>query len=135
MDFDDYSQPLEAVVREERGKLRPVPLRAQDQVELFEEWVRLNPEAMREMELTALAIDARGVRVSTKYLIEKLRYEGASRLTPVTFYDCQGNKHTYSTCNAFTPIMARWLLARHPGMRVVTARSMFDGMEIGKEEK
>lgn len=73
MDTDNYTQPLESVMREER-KPRSLPLKARDHMELFEEWVRINPDAMREIELTALAIDARGIRVSTKYLIEKQRY-------------------------------------------------------------
>lgn len=72
MDTDNYTQPLESVMREER-KPRPLPLKARDHMELFEEWVRINPDAMREIELTALAVDARGIRVSTKYLIEKQR--------------------------------------------------------------
>lgn len=62
MDTDNYAQPLEKVMREER-RPRPLPLKARDHMELFEEWVRINPDAMREIELTALAIDARGIRV------------------------------------------------------------------------
>lgn len=81
MDTDNYTRPLEAVMREERQP-RPLPLKARDHMELFEEWVRINPDAMREIELTALAIDARGIRVSTKYLIEKQRYEGGAKLNP-----------------------------------------------------
>ena len=61
MDTDNYAQPLEKVMREER-RPRPLPLKARDHMELFEEWVRINPDAMREIELTALAIDARGIR-------------------------------------------------------------------------
>ena len=49
--------------------------------------VRENPKALREIELTALAIDARGLRVSTKYLIEKQRYEGTTKLVGVPFVD------------------------------------------------
>ena len=125
MDTDNYAQPLEAVMREER-KPRPLPLKARDHMELFEEWVRINPEAMREIELTALAIDARGIRVSTKYLIEKQRYEGGVKLNPVTFYDLSGNEHTYGINNTITPMLARYLLNRHPDMDIVTKHSIFD---------
>ena len=125
MDTDNYAQPLEKVMREER-RPRPLPLKARDHMELFEEWVRINPDAMREIELTALAIDARGIRVSTKYLIEKQRYEGGAKLNSVTFYDDQGNPHTYGICNTITPLLARWLLERNPKLRIELRTSMFD---------
>ena len=132
MDTDNYAQPLEKVMREER-RPRPLPLKARDHMELFEEWVRINPDAMREIELTALAIDARGIRVSTKYLIEKQRYEDGAKLNPVTFYDDQGNPHTYGICNTITPLLARWLLERHPEMNIWTKHSLFDEMENNHE--
>lgn len=132
MDTDNYTQPLESVMREER-KPRSLPLKARDNMELFEEWVRINPDAMREIELTALAIDARGIRVSTKYLIEKQRYEGSAKLNPVTFYDDQGNPHTYGFKNTITPLLARWLLERHPEMNIWTKHSLFDEMENNHE--
>lgn len=132
MDTDNYTQPLESVMREER-KPRSLPLKARDNMELFEEWVRINPDAMREIELTALAIVARGIRVSTKYLIEKQRYEGSAKLNPVTFYDDQGNPHTYGINNTITPLLARWLLERHPEMNIWTKHSLFDEMENNHE--
>lgn len=128
MDTDDYTRPLEAVMRDER-KPRPLPLKARDHLELFEEWMRLNPDAMREIELTALAIDARGLRVSTKYLIEKQRYEGGARLNPVTFYDDQGMPHVYGINNTITPLLERWLLKRHPEMNIYVKHSYFDDLE------
>lgn len=128
MDVDDYTRPLESVIRDER-KARPLPLRVQDHRELFDEWCALNPQALREIELTALAISAHGKRVSTKYLIEKQRYEGGAKLNPVTFYDDQGNPHTYGICNTITPLLARWLLERHPEMNIWTKHSLFDEME------
>ena len=128
MDTDDYTRPLEAVMRDER-KPRPLPLKARDHLELFEEWMRLNPDAMREIELTALAIDARGLRVSTQYLIEKQRYEGGARLNPVTFYDDQGMPHVYGINNTITPLLARWLLKRHPEMNIYVKHSYFDDLE------
>lgn len=115
-------------MRDER-KPRPLPLKARDHLELFEEWMRLNPDAMREIELTALAIDARGLRVSTKYLIEKQRYEGGARLNPVTFYDDQGMPHVYGINNTITPLLARWLLKRHPEMNIYVKHSYFDDLE------
>ena len=132
MNTDDYTQPLEAVMRAEK-KGRPIHLKGRDHMELFEEWARINPEAMREIELTALAIDARGVRVSAKYLIEKQRYEGHVKLNPVTFYDAEGTPHTYGICNTITPMLARWLLKRHPEMNIWTKHSLFDELENPNE--
>ena len=126
MDVDDYTQPLEKVMAQERSNPRPLPLKVKDHRELFDEWVKLNPDAMRDIELTALSIDSRGMRVSTKYLIEKLRYEGHVKLNPVTFYDEHGNAHTYGVCNTITPLLARWLLDKHPDMNIWVKRSIFD---------
>ena len=58
MDLDDLSQPLESVMHQE-SKPRPLPLRAKDHRELFAEWCRLNPEALAEMERTAMELSAR----------------------------------------------------------------------------
>lgn len=87
MDTDNYTQPLEAVMREERQRVYSMPLKVEDRRYLFKEWCEKNPKALREIELTALAIDARGLRVSTKYLIEKQRYEGTTKLVGVPFVD------------------------------------------------
>lgn len=125
MDTDDYTQPLERVMHEECMP-RAIPLKASDYEELFNQWMDKNPQAMREIEYTALAINARGMRVSTKYLIEKQRYEGRARLNPVSFYDGKGNKHTFSVNNIITPLLARWLLKRHPDMNIVIHKSIFD---------
>lgn len=132
MDVDDYTRPLESVIRDER-KARPLPLRVQDHRELFDEWCALNPQALREIELTALAISAHGKRVSTKYLIEKQRYEGRSKLNPVTFYDLSGHEHTYGINNTITPMLARYLLDRHPDMDIVIKHSIFDEKENSHE--
>jgi hypothetical protein len=133
IDNDDYTLPLEAVMASERR--RSLPLKRIDCMELFDEWVSLNPEAMRDIELAAIAIDARGMRVSAKYLIERERYESGIKLNPVTFYDDNGNQHTYGISNTITPLLARWLLKRHPGMRVITKKSFFDDEEGDGDEE
>lgn len=130
MNTDDYTQSVETVMREERQHVYPMPLRVADRRYLFKEWCEKNPQAIREIELTALAIDARGLRVSTKYLIEKQRYEGHAKLNGVPFYDDQGNEHTYGINNSDSSLLARWLLERNPEMRVELRKSMF-----GKEKK
>lgn len=132
MDVDDYTRTLSPVMRDER-KPRPLPLRVQDHRELFEEWCAANPEALREIELTALAISAHGKRVSTKYLIEKQRYEGRAKLNPVTFCDMSGREHTYGISNTLTPALARYLLNRHPDMDIVIKSSIFDEKENNHE--
>lgn len=128
MDVDNYDKPLESVIAAER-KRRPYPLRAQDHKDLFEEFARLNPGAMREIELTALSIDSRGMRVSTKYLIERQRYEGHVRINPVPYEDTDGTARVYSINNNITPLLARWLLERHPDMRIETRKSFLDKEE------
>lgn len=126
MDTDDYTQPLEAVMRKEREHVYSMPLKVSDRRHLFEEWCAKNQKALREIELTALAIDARGMRVSTKYLIEKQRYEGTVKLVGVPFFDDQGREHEYAINNSDSSLLARWLLRRNPDMRIELRASMFD---------
>ena len=126
MNIDDYAQSVEAVIRQERQRVYSMPLKVSDRRYLFKEWCDKNPQALREIELTALAINARGLRVSTKYLIERQRYEGRAKLNGVPFYDDQGNEHTYGINNRDSSILARWLLRRNPEMRVELRQSMFD---------
>lgn len=129
MNTDDYTQSVEAVMREERQRVYSMPLKVADRRYLFKEWCEKNPKAIREIELTALAIDARGLRVSTKYLIEKQRYEGHVKLNGVPFYDDQGVQHVYGINNSDSSLLARWLLERNPEMRIELRQSMF-----GKEK-
>lgn len=134
MNVDDLTQPLEAVVAQERRATYPLPLKVEYRRELFAEWCRLNPDALRQIELTAVAIDARGLRVSTKYLVEKQRYEGTAKLVGVPFVDDSGNEHEYSINNSDTPILARWLLERHPRMNIQLRESILDKHK-SKEQK
>lgn len=126
MNVDDYTQPVEAVIAQERAFVFPVPLKAESYRELFNEWLRVNPKAAHEIELTALAIHRRGLRVSTKYLIERVRYESAYRLVAVPYTDQHGITHHYSINNTVTPLLARWLLENNPDLRIETSKSMFD---------
>lgn len=126
MNTDDYTQPVEAVIAQERAFVFPVPLKAESYRRLFAEWCRVNPKATHEIELTALAIHRRGLKVSTKYLIERTRYESAYRLVAVPYVDQYGNPHHYSINNTVTPLLARWLLELHPELRIETRKSMFD---------
>lgn len=126
MDTDNLAQPLETVMREERKRVYSMPLKVADRRYLFKEWCERNPKALREIELTALAINARGLRVSAKYLIEKQRYEGHVKLNGVPFYDDQGVQHVYGINNSDSSLLARWLLERNPEMRIELRQSMFD---------
>lgn len=126
LDGEDYTLPVEAVAREERLATYPMPLKVADRKRLFKRWCRLNPEAMRQMERAAVAIDGRGMRVSAKYLIERQRYEGTARLVGIPFLDEQGGEHVYAINNSDTSLLARWLLGRHPQMRIELRKSMFD---------
>ena len=126
MNTDDYTQTVEAVMAQERAGVFPVPLKAASYVALFAAWVKANPKVMREIEMVALGIDARGLKVSTKYLIERQRYEGRNGIVAVPYVDQHGTEHAYSINNTVTPLLARWLLERHPEMRIELRKSMFD---------
>ena len=128
MDLDDLTQPLEAVMAQERA-VYSVPLRAESYICLFAEWLKLNPQAAHEMECVARAINARGMRVSAKYLIERQRYEGRSELHAVPYLDQYGLERNYAINNTITPLLARWLQKGNPGMRIEMRRSMFDDQE------
>lgn len=135
MNTDDFTQSLESVIRQERMSVYPLPLKIQDRRELFAKWCELNPKTLRSIELTALAINQRGMRVSTKYLIEKQRYEGAYELAGVPFLDGNGQEHLYAINNTDTPLLSRWLLARHPDLNIETRKSIYDGKEVDDAEK
>lgn len=129
MNTDDYTQPVEAVIAQERAAIYPVPLKAKSYSELFTSWVEVNPDVMHEMEMVALSIDTRGMRVSTKYLIERMRYESRKSVVKVPFIDQYGVTHEYVINNTVTPLIGRWLLERHPEMRIEIRKSMFDELD------
>lgn len=47
MDTDNYTQPLEAVMRQERQRVYSMPLKVADRRYLFKEWCEKNPKALR----------------------------------------------------------------------------------------
>ena len=51
MDVDDYNQPLESVMRQERLAMYPVPLKLRDRQELFKLWCELNPVSYTHLTL------------------------------------------------------------------------------------
>ena len=51
MNTDDYTQPLEAVMRQERQRVYSMPLKVSDRRYLFKEWCEKNPQAIRESSL------------------------------------------------------------------------------------
>ena len=101
-----------------RRLVYPLPLTPEDREDLFNDWVEANPEALAEIESAALAICWSGRRVSTRYLVERQRYEGTAKLTPIPFRDVHGNVHMYAINNNDTPALGRLLKARHPEMRI-----------------
>lgn len=126
MNIDDFTQPLESVIRQERMEVYPLPLKADDRRELFAKWCERNPKALKQIELTAISIDERGMRVSSKYLVEKQRYEGTCKLVGVPFYDGNGIEHVYSINNTDTALISRWLLERHPKLNIEVRRSIYE---------
>ena len=105
-----------------RRLIYPVPLTPEDRADLFADWMEANPEAMAEIEAAAVAISWRGKRVSTRYLVERQRYEGKARLTPIPFRDVHGNVHSYGINNNDTPILARYLKEKYPDMDIELRR-------------
>lgn len=132
MDVDDYTQAPESVAWQEHGHVYPRALRAHDRRELFRQWCEANPAVLDEMERMALDLARRGKRVSSKYLIERERYEGTCRPVGVPFFDEEGQLHRYAINNSDAPLITRWLLDRHPDMDVKPRRSMFDDDEGGE---
>lgn len=126
MNTDDFTQTLESVIKQERMEIYPLPLKAEDRRELFAKWCERNPKALKQIELTAVSIDERGMRVSSKYLVEKQRYEGACKLVGVPFYDGNGIEHVYSINNTDTALISRWLLERHPKLNIEVRRSIYE---------
>ena len=96
------------------------PLTTDERAFLFETWVQLNADSVAWMERKALRLDARGMRVSTKYLFEACRYETTFKRVPVPIWDRYGKRHEYSINNSDSATFARWLLRRHPSMRIET---------------
>lgn len=124
MNVDDFTQPLEAVMAQERRFA--TPLSAEDRERLFADWREANAGALEEMEDWALAFDMMGRRVSARYLIEKERHEGSCRLVPIPFADQYGKVHTYSINNSDGSLLSRWLLSKFPNMNIETRKSVFD---------
>lgn len=127
MNTDSYDQTVGQVMRQERLDFYAWPLQMVDRLFLFRQWIDRNSDAMEEMEQAAIAIDAMGRRVSTKYLIERQRYEGHAVLHGVPYHDADGKSHVYGINNSDTSLLARWLLERHPKMKIETRQCMFDG--------
>ena len=117
---------LADLMREER-QVMDWPLRAADAEFLFERWVEANPAAMRALEGHARYIGLKGMPVSTKYLVEWLRYETPIKVAPIPFEDRMGNRHEFRVNNTHTPLLGRYLKRRNPELRVTMRRSMHDG--------
>ena len=123
---EDYTQDVRTVMASEKSPY-PREHKAEDRERLFKAWVEANPNHIAEIEGWALYIDMMGGKVSTKYLIEKERYEGTcGKATAIPFVDGSGTPHRYSINNSDTALLARWLLKRHPSMNIETRRSLSD---------
>lgn len=127
MDTDSYDQTVGQVMAKECMVSYPLPLRAEDRRELFSAWCRLNQEALTEMEAAAVWMMGMGHRVSSKYLIERERYEGTATLHGVAFLDSDGEPHTYCINNSDSSLIDRWLHEKYPDMDIRLRSSMFDG--------
>lgn len=106
--------------------LYPMPLSPEDQEDLYQQWKTLNPMQVEEIEQAALYINSLGKRVSTKYLVEKQRYESLTPIVGVPFTDIYGNVHEFKINNTHTPLIARDLLEKYPFLNIETRTSGHD---------
>lgn len=106
-----------------------VPISATSRAVLFAEWCRRNPGPLAEIDHWALELYRHGRVVSTKYLVEKQRYEGVERAEGVPFVDQHGRVHCYAINNNDTPLLARRLLDKYPRMDVRTRRTSYESAE------
>lgn len=102
------------------------PLSPESVIDLWQEWKNKNPLAMHWFYTQARGFYYRGARVSSKYLIEKLRYESGLRIESVPFIDNYGVLHTFGISNTLTPFIGRWLKGRIPELDIQLNKSRFD---------
>lgn len=127
LDLDDLTRPLESVMAYERRCA--VKLTPEERQALFGRWCALNPEAVSAMEAEALRCDAEYGFVSAKYLLHWLRQTRPwLAQVGVPYEDMQGRQHAYKVNNNDGAALARWLLSRHPSLRVELRRSELDGV-------
>lgn len=97
------------------------PLQQEDRRTLFDMWREKNPGAWAYIRATALEYWHRGhKRISTKFLVEKCRYDWPHETVGIPFTDQNGKTHLYNVNNSDTPAMARVLLAEFPDMPIET---------------
>lgn len=118
--FEDYTLPLEQVVRAEREAKSPATV-----LDAFIVWAGANPDAMAAMYGKAVELASRGKRVSSKYLVEWLRYDSDVALK-------DNPEAEWKVPNEFTPLIARAIVKRYPPIaaNVITKPSEFDGLEL-----
>ena len=105
----------------------PLPLKVEDRRRLFEEWMRLNPMLVEQMERWALMLDMRNGYVSVDHIFNKARFESDIMAVGVPFEDDSGKPHEYKLNNNDLSLFGRWLVEKHPQLSVKLRRSMFDG--------
>lgn len=128
MNVEDYTQPVEKVIYEERKGRSP--LTAAEVKLLFSEWKKVNQDAMSWLLSEAWHLHVRCGHVSAKYLIEKLRYESGIKVKPVVYFDARGKRREYTVSNDFTPLIARELQGVFPDMKIEKRKSRFDGENV-----
>lgn len=106
------------------------PLLKDELRDLWEEWKKRNPQAVSWLYNEAKASYWYGKRVSSKYLIEKLRYESGIDINPVIYFDQKGNEHKYAISNDLTHFIAVWLKDLMPSLDIVIKYSRFDENKI-----
>ena len=123
LSFDDLTYPLEAVMAAE-GKPTPA-----QKVETFQEWVRLNPDALRLMYDHAMLLYGNRRHFSIKYLMEWLRYEGGMELESTADGVAEDE---YKLPNAYAPIIARLFVERKPELlsEIQLNKSEFDEVDL-----
>jgi len=105
------------------GRVAAVTIPDETRRILFEAWCNRNPGAWNYIVGTALEYWRRGLkRISTKFLVEKCRYDYPHKTYGIPFLDANGNTHVYNINNNDTAVMARVLLEEYPDMPIETRR-------------
>lgn len=93
----------------------------------FGMWCYENPDALRHAEGYAVAKAAKGERISAQAIIEDVRR--------IDFTDTHGKPTR--TNNDFAPILARWIVARHPetAEHIERRRCIFDHLVNGGDRE
>lgn len=93
---------------------------------LFAEWCRANDEALYYVLSQANYLASRGRTFSSKYLLEKMRYETDMQLVRIVYIDAHGAEHYLKLSNDLTHFLGKLIKELLPHARITVKKSRFD---------